>query len=169
MDDQLPDILGGIANGEVKPFEFTNDQLKLFILCYVDTADALTAAIRAGLQNPQESIMVTADRLMQMPAVKAGIEAVQGLERTTPFIKVTRDSLVEDCQAVKEKALGDRQYASTIGAIKLQAQLKGFLEEKVRVTHSYDPNKMSDEDLERIANGGKVIDVVEFQDVTKKE
>jgi phage terminase small subunit len=157
-NNQVPDILGGIDGGKKAP-DFNDDQLKAFILCYMDTADPLAAAIRAGLQNAEESVMTTADRLMRHPAVKAGIAAVETLTRDGQVIRVTRDSLVEDCQAVKEKALTDRQYTSTLGAIKLQAQLKGFLEEKVRVTHQYDPKKMSDEELERIASNDKAIDV----------
>lgn len=158
-NSQVPDILGGIDGGR-KPPEFTEDQLKAYIICFMDTGDPLAAALRAGLQNPEESIMITVDRLQRHPAIKAGLAALQSLKRDTAPIRVTRDSLIEECQQIGEKALGDRQYTSSLAAVKLKAQLTGHLEEKVRVIHENNPKKLSDAELERIASGERpVIDI----------
>jgi hypothetical protein len=144
MDDILP------TSPLVPKYDPTQDAI--FVATFVETGDPIIAATRANIQDPSTSIIVTAQRYINRPEIRAAIEVVQSLERDAP-VKVTRDSIVESCQSIFEKALTDRQYASATGALKLQAALLGLLEQKITVSHSYKVEEMSNDELLRIING----------------
>lgn len=158
----MEDVLGGSLAPKHDP-KIDAD----FVSIYVETGDPLIAAIRAGIQTADSSLIITANRYLARPEIRAAIDVVQSLERSGASVKVTRESIVESCQSVFESAQRDRQYGSAIAALKLQSALLGLLEQKIKVSHSYNVTEMSDTELQRIASGA-VIDG-SFRDVTPDE
>lgn len=158
------DVTGTDVADPQKQAQEAADQAAVFVIQYVETGDPLVAAMRAGLSDDRWPLQVAVEKYMTRPDIKAMIEVTQGLTRTTTPIKITRDSIVAACQDVYEKALTDRQYGSSLAALRLQSALLGLLEQKVSISHSYKPSEMSDAELERIAAGGRVIDAA-FEEV----
>lgn len=159
----MDDILGGDVRPQYDPNTDAN-----FAMIYAETGDPIIAATRAGIQNQSESIIVTAQRYLMRPEIKAAIAVIQQLERETPAIVITRDSIIESCQAVFESAHRDRQYGSAIAALKLQSALKGYLDQKVTVSHDYNIKFMSTAELQRLVSGAPDIDG-EYRNVTPED
>ena len=158
----MDDILGGPPAPTYNPKVDAD-----FVAIYVETGDPLIAATRAGIQTADSSIIITAQRYLNRPEIRAAIDVVQQLDRGAANVKVTRESIVESCQAVFENAQRDRQYGSAIAALKLQSSLMGLLEQKIKISHSYKVSDMSDAELQRIASGA-IIDG-QFTDITGDE
>jgi len=152
-----------VTGSPPKP-KYDPDKDAVFVMQYVETGDPMVAAIRAGIQEAGCSLFVTIDRMLARPEIQAGIRTVEGITRSLPTTKVTRDSLVAEAHDIYEKALGDRQYPSALGAIKMKAALLGLLEQKLLISHTYNVKDMSTAELQRIA-AGKVLEG-DYTDIT---
>jgi len=108
---------------------------------------------------------VVANRQLQKPEIVAALKALERIATSMQPLEVTRDSVVADMQDVYEKALQDGQYASAIGAKKLQSMLLGMLQTNISITHGFKPELMTDEQLMRIASAKDISkDVIEVED-----
>lgn len=133
----------------------------VFIEQYRLTGDAITACVRAGIRDPSYPITVMAQRQLQRPEIKAALLSLEKIDSGMVPLEVGRESIIADMEAVYQRALTDSQYASAIGAKKMQAMLLGLLDQKITVTHGFKPEMMTEEQLTRIASGNA-------RDITKQ-
>lgn len=75
-------------------------------------------------------------------------------ERSAIRAEVTAASLIDEAEAVREKALAAGQYAAAIAAIREKGVLAGVRVEKRESTHKTDPKAMTDDELALIASAG---------------
>lgn len=144
-----------------------SDQDAVFVQQYLLTGDPITACIRAGIRDPRYPITVMADRQMKKPEIAAAIKALAKIDAAGAPMEVTRESIVADMEDVYGKALTDGQYASAIGAKRMQAMLLGYMDQKLTINHSFKVEHMSDEQLLRIAAGNArdvTKDIIEVED-----
>jgi hypothetical protein len=142
-----------------------SDKDAVFVEQYRLTGDAVQACIRAGIRDARYPITVVANRQLQKPEIVAALKALERIATSMQPLEVTRDSVVADMQDVYEKALQDGQYASAIGAKKLQSMLLGMLQTNISITHGFKPELMTDEQLMRIASAKDISkDVIEVED-----
>jgi len=93
-----------------------------------------------------------ASRLTRNDKVQARVAELQ--ERSAIKAEVTAASLIEEAEAVREKALAAGQYAAAIAAIREKGVLAGVRVEKRESTHKSDPKAMTDDELALIASAG---------------
>lgn len=139
----------------------------VFIEQYRLTGDAVTACVRAGIRDPSYPITVVAQKQLQRPEIAAALKALSRIETSLMPLEVTRDSIVSDMEDVYGRAMTDGQYSSAIGAKRLQSFLLGLMDQKITITHGFQPDKMTDEQLMRIVDGrARDIskDVIEVED-----
>lgn len=136
------------------PEEEDHDADAVFVQEFVKSGDAVTACVVAGLRDPRYDIRVYAERILARPEIRNAIDALQRIYKAdAATAEITLESVVADMQKVYQEALADRQYPSAIAAKKLQAQMKGWLDQKIEVTHRTRPEEMSTAQLERLAKG----------------
>lgn len=129
------------------------DKDAVFVEQYRLTGDAVQACIRAGIRDPRYPITVIAARTLQRPEIAGALAALKRIETSALPLEVTRESVVADMEEVFQRALSDGQYASAVGAKKLQGMLLGLLDQKLIISHSLKVELMSDDQLMRIASG----------------
>lgn len=138
----------------ILPDDDDHDADAVFVQEYVRSGDAVTACVVAGLQDPRYDVRVHAQHVLARPEIRNAIDALQRIYKAdATTADITLDSVVADMQAVYQKALDAGQYPSAIAAKKLQAALKGWLDQKIEVTHRTRPEEMSTAQLERLAKG----------------
>jgi len=133
----------------------------VFIEQYRLTGDAITACVRAGIRDPSYPITVMAQRQLQRPEIKAALLSLEKIDSGMVPLEVGRESIIADMESLYERCVTDGQYNAAIGCKKLQSLLLGLLDQKITVTHGFQPDKMTDEQLMRIASGNA-------KDVTSK-
>lgn len=128
---------------------------------------AIIAYRRAGYWEPAFPVVVAAERHLQRPEIQTAL--AKAMEQFKPQISGdrSRDSLLADTDKVFESALAAKDHAAAINAKRLQAQVMGWLQENVSVTHRLEITQLSDQQLEKIASKAiKVIDATAV-DVTE--
>jgi len=123
----------------------------VFVKEYIKTNDALLAFNRAGYHTGGVGAKVMAERTLARPEIKIalGVLADFGIERASdiPVNPLSRDGLVDKLDVIHEAAMAEASFPSAINAVKTQAQLLGFMEQKVTVSHSVRASELSLEDL----------------------
>lgn len=130
------------------------DADSVFVSEFVKTGDATTACIVAGIRDNRYDIRVTAEKTLARPEIRTAIEALQRIYQVdVAQPEITLDSVVADMQVIYQKAVDDGQYQAAIAAKKLQASLRGWLDQKIDITLRRSVDEMSTKDLERLAQG----------------
>lgn len=121
----------------------------IFVREYVKTGDALLAVSRAGLGDSRYALSVVAEYHLSRPEIQAAIGIQRELARTEErrIRGYSRDLILDDLEALHQKAKEDGAYAPAISAKKVQAQLLGYLDQTVHVTHSLVPREMTTAEL----------------------
>ncbi len=140
------------------------EQIALFVECYHrNGGDAVAACVEARVLDPMYSVTTIAARLMDRPEVQVAIATMKKMKATAATAEVTRESIVQDMQAVYEKHLhSDGKVA--IAAKRLQAEILRLLGHDITINVKHDVTMMSDAQLAAIV-AGKAIDG-QFTDVT---
>lgn len=142
-------VMDGV-NGDTK---MTPDAI--FVREYVRTGDEILAVSRAGLGDSRYALSVVAEYHLGRPEIKAAIaiqrELSRDLEKTRRRMLggYSRELILDDLENLHQKAKEDGAYAPAISAKKVQAQLMGFLDQTVHVTHSIEPREMTTDELRR--------------------
>lgn len=136
-------VLDGV-NGDTK---MTPDAI--FVREYVKTGDALLAVSRAGLGDSRYALSVVAEYHLGRAEIQAAIAIQREMVREERGRErgYTRELILDDLEALHQKAKEDGAYAPAISAKKVQAQLLGFLDQTVNVRHSLVPREMSTDEL----------------------
>ncbi len=132
-----------------------------------DDAAAVTAYRRAGYFNPAYPIAVAAERILSRPDIQAAIAAARPNFKPKVQGERSRDSVLADIDAVFESALEAKDHSAAINAKRLEAQLQGYLQENIQVTHKLDVTELSDDQLLRIINKKASVVDAEFKEVSK--
>ena len=85
--------------------------------------------------------------------------AIAGRDVGVLSVPLTKDVLSADAYEIKEKALTEGRYSEAINALKLVGDFEGLRAQKLDITVKKDVTLMSDDELMRIASGGKLLDV----------
>lgn len=142
-----------------------SDRDAVFVEQFRLTGDPVAACVRAGIRDARYPITIVAQRQMQKPEIVAALKALSRIETNVAPIEVTRDSIIADMETVYQKALTDGQYASAISSKKLQSMLLGLLQQNINITHGFNPELMTTEQLMRIASAKDISkDVIEVED-----
>ena len=167
-DEDFTDVLGGdlaIQYGSEGDTKMTPEAI--FVDEYLRSGNAFMACNKSGLIDPRYPMEVVARRTLERPEIKAAIELGKRMQATTgrkdPPGLYSREMLLEELQRIHENALQDKSYASSINAVKAQAQMLGFLDQTVNVNHQMSVKELSLEDLRRMVSERKatqdIIDV----------
>lgn len=125
----------------------------IFVREYVRTGDALLAVSRAGLGDSRYALSVVAEYHLGRAEIKAAIEIqrelakAEGERRRRMLGGYSRDLILDDLEALHQKAKEDGAYAPAISAKKVQAQLLGYLDQTVNVRHTIEPREMTTDEL----------------------
>jgi hypothetical protein len=92
-----------------------------------------------------------AERTLARPEIKIALSVLAdfGLNAGTdvPVAPLSRDGLIEKLDAIHEVAMQETALPSAINAVKAQAQLLGYMDQNVTITHNVRASELSLEDL----------------------
>ena len=150
-DDSMWDstVMHGV-NGDTK---MTPDAI--FVREYVRTGDEILAVSRAGLNDSRYALSVVAEYHLARPEIQAAISIQRELSKDLETARrrmlggYSRELILDDLENLHQKAKEDGAYAPAISAKKVQAQLMGYLDQTVHITHSVEPREMSTDELRR--------------------
>lgn len=128
-----------------------DEQDSVFVQEMARHGDGMTAIVRSGIRDPRYSMEVVLRKTLERPEIRAAVKALERIEKATAPSEITRDSVVADMQHIYEKAESIGDIKGAIAAKRLQADLMGFLEQKIAVTHTMKAEEMTDAQLMRIA------------------
>lgn len=143
--DQM--VLDGV-NGDTKMLPDA-----IFVREYVRHGDEVLAVSRAGLSDSRYSLSVVAEYHLARPEIQAAISIQRELVKENAALKkrllggYSRELIIEDLETLHLKAREDGDYAPAISAKKVQAQVLGYLDKTVHVTHSLVPREMTTDEL----------------------
>jgi hypothetical protein len=119
---------------EDRDLVFAREYVRLRALKTKNAAEL--ACVRAGITNPEYNIRVVAERQLARVEVQRLISEAESsgieIERT----EYTRDLFLDELQAVHERALDAKSFASAISAVKAQAQLLGMMDQTLNINHT---------------------------------
>jgi hypothetical protein len=122
-----------------------------FVKEYIKSGDALLAFNRAGYQTGGVGAKVMAERTLARPEIKIALSVLAdfGIEKSEdiPVNPLSRDGLIEKLDAIHEVAMQETALPSAINAVKAQAQLLGYMDQNVTITHNVRASELSLEDL----------------------
>ena len=122
-----------------------------FVKEYIKSGDALLAFNRAGYQTGGVGAKVMAERTLARPEIRIALAVLAdfGLKAGTdvPVAPLSRDGLIEKLDAIHEVAMQEAALPSAINAVKAQAQLLGYMDQTVTITHNVRASELSLEDL----------------------
>jgi hypothetical protein len=122
-----------------------------FVKEYIKSGDALLAFNRAGYQTGGVGAKVMAERTLARPEIKIALSVLAdfGIEKADdiPVNPLSRDGLIEKLDAIHEVAMQETALPSAINAVKAQAQLLGYMDQNVTITHNVRASELSLEDL----------------------
>jgi hypothetical protein len=175
------------ATAEVKRvavFDTTEDAVAVsgsdkdaeFVVQYLkhrnDPQAAKIACSKAGLRPDRDkTIDSLASWMMSRPDIQSAIRAAEAsVAAVAPEAEVTLGLLTAHTEEIRQSAMDDRQYPAALNAVKLAAQMHGFLDTTINVNHSMKVEEMDTAALQRIAARGlpAVVDG-EFKDVSPSE
>jgi|GEM_PF-3379075 len=142
---------------------YDEDSDAVFVQEYVDHGDAMLACVRADIRDPRYPMDIIARRMLERPEIRAACKALAAISEFRQHVDVTRETIVADMQRVYEQALDRDMLAQAVASKKLQADLLGFIAQKIEVTHR-DVTEMTESQLTKIAGKSLIIDA-DFEDV----
>lgn len=126
------------------PLIIDPDKDAQFVKLYLQTGDALDSYIRTGYELHGYEKRAVAQYMLERPDIQAMLKMAETL-KPKAAVEITRESIVSDLDVIHAAAVRASDYTPAIAAKKLQAQLAGFLQENVTVTHRLDVTQMTDE------------------------
>ena len=127
-----------------------------FVKEYIKSGDALLAFNRAGYQTGGVGAKVMAERTLSRPEIRIALDVLAdfGIEKgeDIPVNPLSRDGLIEKLDAIHEVAMQEVALPSAINAVKAQAQLLGYMDQNVTITHNVRAAELSLEDLRRMVS-----------------
>lgn len=149
-----------------------------FVKEYIKSGDALLAFNRAGYQTGGVGAKVMAERTLARPEIRIALDVLAdfGIEKgeDIPVNPLSRDGLIEKLDAIHEVAMQEVALPSAINAVKAQAQLLGYMDQNVTITHNVRAAELSLEDLRRMVStelaqspAPLMIDVIEDAEYTE--
>lgn len=127
-----------------------------FVKEYIKSGDALLAFNRAGYQTGGVGAKVMSERTLARPEIKIALSVLAdfGIEKgeDIPVNPLSRDGLIEKLDAIHEVAMQEAALPSAINAVKAQAQLLGYMDQNVTITHNVRASELSLEDLRRMVS-----------------
>lgn len=128
----------------------------IFVKEYVKTGDALLAFNRAGYVTGGVGAKVAAERTLARPEIKLALSvlAEMGIEKgeDIPVDPQSREGLVDRLDVIHEAAMEEGAFPSAINAVKVQAQLLGYMDQVVTVNHHVSARELSLEDLRMLVS-----------------
>ena len=139
-DDDILALLGVQADNGMTPDA-------IFCREYLRTGDAMTACVRAGLASSEYSLSVSAEYHLSRPEIQAALSvlAESGVKRER--VVYSRELILDELQGLYEAGKQGVPVSSAISALKVQAQLLGYLDTTINVNHSVSAKDMSLSDL----------------------
>jgi len=120
-----------------------------------DPAAAKIACIKAKIKDLDCSLAVSAQRQLARPVIQAAIKAAQAVKAAQPEPEITLGTLTAHAEDIRERAMEDRQYPAALNAVKLTAEMHGFLDKTININHSMKVEEMDTAALMKIAAGAK--------------
>lgn len=140
--------------------ETTPDQDDIFARHFLRHGDAVQACVQARIIAHGYDIRDVAAYNLDRPETKQAIQRQK--EKTAPVTDLSRESIVTDLEEIARRALDSGEFAPAIAAKKEQAQLLGYRDQNVTITHKHEATAYSDAQLEQMLaerlNKAKVID-----------
>lgn len=142
-------VMHGV-NGDTK---MTPDAI--FVREYVKTGDAMMSVSRAGLTDSRYPLSVMADYHLSRPEIQAAIEIQKQLAKAEEKRRARMSGgyslqlILDDLEMLHLQAKEDGAFAPAISAKKVQAQMLGYLDKTVHITHSVEPREMTTDELRR--------------------
>lgn len=135
-DEDILALLGVDADSGMTPDA-------IFCREYLKTGDAMTACVRAGLTNSEYSLSVTAQHHLSRPEIQAALAVLteSGVERER--VVYSRDLILDELQRAYEAGMQGMPISSAITALKVQAQLLGYLDTTINVNHTVSAKEMT--------------------------
>lgn len=127
----------------------------IFVREYVRTGDEMLAVSRAGLTDSRYALNVMAEYHLSRPEIQAAIAIQKQLfnadekRRARLAGGYSLQLILDDLESLHLQAKEDGAYAPAISAKKVQAQMLGYLDKTVHVTHSVEPREMTTDELRR--------------------
>lgn len=127
----------------------------VFVRQYVKTGDAMLAVSQAGLTDSRYPLSVMAEHHLSRPEIRAAIEIQQQLMKQEEKRRArmaggySLQLLLDDLEILHQQAREGGAFAPAISAKKVQAQMLGYLDKTVHVTHSVEPREMTTDELRR--------------------
>ena len=167
-DEDFSDVLGGdlaVQYGIEGDTKMTPEAI--FVEEYLRSGNAFMACNKSGLVDARYPMEVVARRTLERPEIQAAIALGKKLQarngRRDPPGMYSREMILDELQRIHEQSLADKSYASSINAVKAQAQMLGFLDQTVNVNHRVSAKELSLDDLRRMVSesraGDDAIDV----------
>ncbi len=135
-----------------------------------DPAAAKIAVVKSGIRDRSRTLDSMATWMMSRPSIQSAIKAAEAsVAAVTHDGDITLGILTAQTEEIRQAAMEDRQYPAALNAVKLTAQMHGFLEQTINVNHSMKVEEMDTEALQRIAARGQVTVDAEYTEVEKGE
>jgi hypothetical protein len=136
-----------------------------------DPQAAKIACSKAGLRPDRDkSLDSLASWMMSRPDIQSAIRAAEAsVAAVAPEAEVTLGLLTAHTEEIRQSAMDDRQYPAALNAVKLAAQMHGFLDTTINVNHSMKVEEMDTAALMRIAGRAAPVVEGEFKDVSPPE
>jgi hypothetical protein len=134
--------------------EGSTERDDIFVREYVRSGRSDVACVRAGLINPEYPIKVIADRQMARPEIQRKIaEAAEGGQKPER-VEYSRDLILDELQAIHDRAFSEHNFASAINALKTQASMMGMMDQTVNINHTVGAKGMSLQELRALVAQG---------------
>jgi len=127
----------------------------IFVREYVKTGDEMLAVSRAGLTDSRYALNVMAEYHLSRPEIQAAIAIQKQLAKADEKRRArlaggySLQLILDDLESLHLQAKEDGAFAPAISAKKVQAQMLGYLDKTVHVTHSVEPREMTTDELRR--------------------
>jgi hypothetical protein len=134
--------------------EGSTERDEIFVREYVRSGRSDVACVRAGLINPEYPIKVIADRQMARPEIQRRIAEAAESGQKPERVEYSRDLILDELQAIHDRAVSVSNFASAINALKTQAAMMGMMDQTVNINHTVGAKGLSLQELRALVAQG---------------
>ena len=135
---------------------------EIFVREYVRSGNSDVACVRAGLINPEYPIKVIAERQMARPEIQRRIAEATEAGGKPERLEYSRDLILDELQAIHDRAVSVSNFASAINALKTQAAMMGMMDQTVNINHTVSAKDLDLATLRAmVADRAKPVTVIE--------
>ncbi len=134
--------------------EGSTERDEIFVREYVRSGRSDVACVRAGLINPEYPIKVIADRQMARPEIQRRIAEAAESGQKPERVEYSRDLILDELQAIHDRAFSENNFASAINALKTQAAMMGMMDQTVNINHTVGAKGLSLQELRALVAQG---------------